>query len=133
MERQARIRQVQREIAVETAKDTLDPAALGVRYAEIALICRDLRHLGAMLVQQNLALLNDGQLEKMAALEAAMKLMPVATEAQTANMISDQTSLSASVPVSDIGQFSGYLAPLMAPSSGCVVQVPLVGSFAPLL
>ena len=41
--RSLRIAEVQAEIAVETAKDPLDSAALGVRYAEIELIRRDLR------------------------------------------------------------------------------------------
>ncbi|MCL5745913.1 MAG: hypothetical protein M1541_18640, partial [Acidobacteria bacterium] len=43
MEKQNRIRQVQSEIADETAKEDLDPGAIGIRYAEIEAICRDLR------------------------------------------------------------------------------------------
>src|SRR5215831_21240883 len=43
MTKQTRISQLQSEIATETAKDTLDPMALGTRYAEIETICRDLK------------------------------------------------------------------------------------------
>src|SRR5437867_10752431 len=39
--KQTRISQLQTEIAAETAKDTLDPMALGSRYAEIETICRE--------------------------------------------------------------------------------------------
>ena len=41
--KQARIQQVQIEIADETAKEQPDPMALGVRYAEVAGICREMR------------------------------------------------------------------------------------------
>ena len=38
-----RIQEVMTEIAKETEQPTLDPMALGVRYAEIEAICRDMR------------------------------------------------------------------------------------------
>ena len=44
-EKQARIRQVQSEIAEETARQPLDPSALGIRYAEVESICREMRTL----------------------------------------------------------------------------------------
>src|SRR5437867_2942671 len=42
-EKQNRIRQLQTEIAAETAKEILDPSALGARYAEIESVCREMR------------------------------------------------------------------------------------------
>lgn len=91
-ERLQRVRQVQIEIAAETAKDPVDPAALGVRYAEIELICRDLRDLANTLQKQNLALLTDEQRTKLRTLEEALKLLPVLTEAQMSNLLGNWTS-----------------------------------------
>src|SRR3979409_2284018 len=41
-EKQSRIRQVQNEIVDETTKEPLDPNALGIRYAEVESICREM-------------------------------------------------------------------------------------------
>jgi hypothetical protein len=91
-ERLQRVRQVQTEITAETAKDPLDPASLGVRYAEIELICRDLRDLANSLQKQNLALLTDEQRTKLKTLEAALKLIPVLAEAQMSNLLGNWTT-----------------------------------------
>jgi hypothetical protein len=99
-ERIQRIRQVQMEIAAETAKDPLDNAALGVRYAEVELICRDLRDLANNLRKQNLALLTDEQRTKLKTLEDVMKLLPTATEAQMSNLLGAWTTAPAGVNVS---------------------------------
>ncbi|HEY3441150.1 MAG TPA: hypothetical protein VGK29_10380 [Paludibaculum sp.] len=98
-ERIQRVRQVQMEIAAETAKDPLDSAALGVRYTEIELICRDLREIANTLRKQNLALLTDAQLVKLKLLEEAMKLLPVATEAQMSNLLGSWATAPGSMNV----------------------------------
>lgn len=82
-----RISEVQSEISTETAKDTIDPGALGVRYMEIELICRDIRKASDELRKSNLDLLTDAQKVKLTALEEAMKLAPVYTAAQDANLL----------------------------------------------
>lgn len=108
-ERLQRVRQVQTEIAVETAKDQLDSAALGTRYTEVELICRDLRDLANTLQKQNLVLLTDEQRAKLKSLEEALKLFSVQTEAQLSNLLgnwptppslllSDRASISVSMP-----------------------------------
>ncbi|MGJ5813148.1 hypothetical protein [Paludibaculum fermentans] len=83
----SRIYEVQNEISTETAKDPIDPSALGVRYMEIELICRDIKQAGDDLRKNNTALLTDAQKLKMTALEEAMKLAPVYTAAQNANLL----------------------------------------------
>ncbi|QOY85163.1 hypothetical protein [Paludibaculum fermentans] len=83
----SRIYEVQSEIATETAKDPIDPSALGVRYMEIELICRDIKKAGDDLRKNNTALLTEAQKVKLAALEEAMKLAPVYTAAQNANLL----------------------------------------------
>ncbi len=87
-ERSIRMRQVMTEIAQETVKDNLDPQAIGVRYQEIELICRDLAGLAAMLRQQNLAILDDKQRAKLKTLEDAFKLASIINEAQAAGLMS---------------------------------------------
>lgn len=109
-ERIQRVRQVQAEIAAETANDPMDPAALGVRYAEVELICRDLRDLANTLQKQNLILLTEEQRTKLKSLADALKLLPVMIEAQMSNLLGNWTTApnlinsgSASVNVSILG------------------------------
>src|SRR5450759_72513 len=56
-QRQQRMYQVQSEIQVETAKSPLDPAALGIRYAEIEALCRNVRDEGIAAQDRNVTLL----------------------------------------------------------------------------
>lgn len=91
-QKNARIWQVQAEISEETGKDPIDPSALGVRYMEIELICRDISKAGDDLRKSNLALLTDAQKVKLTALEEAMKLAPVYTAAQSANLLAGTRS-----------------------------------------
>ncbi|MBN9660733.1 MAG: hypothetical protein J0H49_21255 [Acidobacteria bacterium] len=86
-QKNARIWQVQEEISEETSKDPIDPSALGVRYMEIELICRDISKAGDELRKSNVALLTESQKVKLTALEEAMKLAPVFTAAQSANLL----------------------------------------------
>lgn len=80
--------QVQSEIRDETAKSPLDPAALGIRYAEIETICRNVRDEGVSVQTRNLTLLTDAQKVKLKALDDAYKLLPVINEAQNAGLLS---------------------------------------------
>ena len=91
-ERMQRVRQVQIEIVTETGRDLVDPTALGVRYTEIELICRDLRDYANNLRRQNLSLLTERQLTKLRSLEEALKLLPVIIEAQMSNVLATWTT-----------------------------------------
>jgi hypothetical protein len=86
-QRQQRIFQVQSEIQEETAKSPLNPMALGIRYAEIEAICRNVKDEAAAAQKRNLALLTDAQAVKLKALEDALKLAPIFNEAQQAGLL----------------------------------------------
>jgi hypothetical protein len=86
-EKQGRIQQVQAEIAAETAKENLDPMAIGIRYAEIEAICRDMTDQASTYQKKNATVLTDAQNLKLNVLEEAMKLAPVIAEAQSGNLL----------------------------------------------
>ena len=86
-QRQQRVFQVQTEIQQETAKSPLDPAALGIRYAEVESICRNVRDEGTAAQNRNLAVLTDAQKAKLKVLEDASKLFPIVNEAQNAGLL----------------------------------------------
>lgn len=111
--KQQRIYQVQAEIAVETAKETVDPYELGVRYREIELICRDLKQAESDLRKENSSVLTDPQKAKVAALEEAMKLVPLYQSAQGAGLVQSTPTTALR-----IGDFSG-LALTIPNTSAC--------------
>jgi hypothetical protein len=86
-EKQRRIADVQREIAEETAKSPLDPMALGVRYAEVETICREVMDRVTELEKANVNLLTDAQKAKLKTLEDALRLFPAITQAQSARLL----------------------------------------------
>ncbi len=86
-EKSRRMDQVNREIAEETAKSPLDPTALGLRYAELEEIRREIRAEEEKTHEQVLAVLNDAQKAKLKTLEDAMKLQPLISEAQSARLL----------------------------------------------
>jgi len=82
-----RVSQVQGEIADETAKSPLDPMGLGLRYAEIEAIRRQLVEEQAKLRNAIRAVLNDPQRARLKALEDIAKLLPIYGEAVSVNLI----------------------------------------------
>lgn len=85
--RTQRVMQVQQEIAAETAKDTLDPMALGVRYAEIEAIRRELTDQKKFLGDSERAVLTPPQQAKLKTLQDMIALLPVLNEAQCTNFV----------------------------------------------
>src|SRR5258706_16267123 len=73
-EKQNRIGQVQTEIVEETAKERLDPNALGIRYAEVESICREMKDRANEYYTRNIGVLNSDQKAKLKILEDAIKL-----------------------------------------------------------
>ena len=61
LSKQRRVAQVSVEIEIETARENLDAMALGVRYLELEVNCREMTEAFGKLRTQNLALLNDAQ------------------------------------------------------------------------
>ena len=118
-QRQQRMFQVQSEIRDETARSPLDPAALGIRYAEIESICRNVRDEAAATQTRNLTVLNDTQKVKLKALEDAIKLQPVINEAQSAGLLAPPgpyASITTGLTGSLIGGILGFPTPSL---SGC--------------
>jgi hypothetical protein len=86
-EKVRRVIQVQSEIAEETAREPLDPGALGIRYAEVEAICRELKAEADRGRERSLAALSEPQRMKLKALEEAIKLYPIVAEAEFGNLL----------------------------------------------
>lgn len=116
-QKNARIWQVQAEISEETGKDPIDPSALGVRYMEIELICRDINKAGEDLRKTNVALLTESQKVKLTALEEAMKLAPLYSAAESVNLLAGTRSGDFSALIGISGLYTGL--PSRSNSSSC--------------
>ena len=119
-DKQNRIRQVQTEIADETGKSPLDPNALGIRYAEIEGICREIKDKAATSQKQNLAVLSDVQKSRLNILSDALKLAPVISEAQYGNLIPYGFGFSSS------NGYAGFLlGGVTSFANGCSLPFPV--------
>lgn len=116
--------QVQSEITDETVKMPLDPSSLGIRYAEIETICRNVNDEAAAVQTRNLAPLADAQKLKLKALEDAYKLLPAINDSQDAGLLSspgshgstirDALPIGTSSFVALIASLSGWQQPAVA-------------------
>ena len=133
-QQQQTIRNAHAEIAVETAKDQLDPLSIGVLYAGIESACRDLRNRVAAVQQQNVALLTDVQKAKLNVLYDAMKLAPTIAEAGNAHLLASAGSPPYIFTGGSAGIISGILGVPSVP--GCV-SIPTLafrsGDFSSIL
>jgi hypothetical protein len=124
-QQQQQIQQARFQIAMETAKDQLDPMALGIMYAGIETSCRGLRDKLAATQRQNFSVLTDAQKVKLNMLNDAIKLAPTISEAQSANLLGSSGSIPFSfttVGNSIIGGFSGGFP--LGGVSGCASPFP---------
>lgn len=115
--KQRRMAEVRIEIAQEAAKDTIDPMALGIRYTEVELICRDISQRTVATQKMNIDVLTDSQKVKLKTLEDAIKLAPVISDAQNARLLAGS---------SFVGGYSGIITGTFGfPSSlnGCSSQI----------
>lgn len=125
--KQSRISQVQGEIATQTAKDTLDPLALGIRYAEIETICREMKDQAVMYETKNTAILTDPQKAKLQVLQDAMKLAPVISDAQFGNLIGTFTYAPLFFTSTSGGTTSGsVIGGIIGPANGCYLPFPVI-------
>ena len=92
--KQNRLAQVQAEIVRETASQNLSVTALGERYVELETIGRELTDAGRSQRDRNLALLNDQQKARLAALAEANRLVAVARTAQFSLLLPPSRSMS---------------------------------------
>ena len=99
LQRQRRIAQVRQEIVVWTNASPLDPMALGLRYAEIEALHRELRDEEKRTEQRVLAVLNDPQKARLRVLDEALKLQPRVNEAICINLIPEPVGPNQPQPV----------------------------------
>ncbi len=123
--KQARGSQVQGEIAEETAKDVLNPMALGVRYVEVETICREMKAQAAVSLKKNVDVLTAPQKAKLQVLQDAIKLAPVISDAQSGNLLAT-SGFFPQFFSSGNGIFSAIIGGI-GPASGC--YFPSVSQF----
>lgn len=120
--RYGRLSQVQREIAEETAKDPIDPMALGLRYVEIESIRRFLTGERTRLRERIRQVLTDPQRAKLKALEDALNLLPLYNEALSVNLLEQAGSpwfIRDPMPGSP-----GLIVPVISAAPPAAQQVP---------
>ena len=105
-----RMSEVQREIALETARQPIDAMALGVRYVELELTRREIAERDAKLVPENVAQLTEAQKAKLKTLEEAIRLAEtVGTAARGERLI--QVSCSSGFGDFLVGSISFFNVP----------------------
>lgn len=124
--KQLRVAQVQREIAEETARDTVDPMALGLRYMELESIRRELRDSLTRTQQAVVAVLNDTQKQKLKTLEDAAKLQSVISEARCENLLPSDASGNL-IPASRLAPIGAVL--VQVPMPACITAAFRTGDF----
>lgn len=127
MEKQNRMRQVQSEIADETARAPLDPSALGIRYAEIESICREMKSRATEYRTRNLDVLNAEQKTKMKVLDDAMRLASTITEAQYANLAGEFATAPSGFTSTSRLISGSILGAIIAPVNGCYMPSAVGG------
>lgn len=87
LRKQFRIAQVRAEIGEWTARDPIDAMELGLRYAELETINREIREEERKTVAKVRGVLNPAQLAKLKVLEDAVKLQPLINSAACENLM----------------------------------------------
>jgi hypothetical protein len=131
-EKARRSAMVQREIAVETRREPLDPHALGLRYAELETIRREIAEEQTKLLAANRNVLTDAQKTKLRALEEALKLVPVANQAQALNLMPGGCApLAVGRPGVGNGGQPGIIIGNVVNNTACVGGI--IGDFIPAI
>ena len=120
--KQTRMAQVQREIYEWTEKDPIDAMQLGVRYAEVETIRREIREEETKTVAKVRGTLNAAQLAKLKMLEDAVKLQPLIGDAVCENLMIPQPAFAGNIiPATRIGAISSssVVTYLGLPTTGC--------------
>ena len=122
--RSQRMFEVQSEIFAETAREPLDPAALGVRYAEVEAIRREIAERNTKLIAETVAVLTPAQAIKLKALEEALKLVSTGGEAQWVKLLTDACSGVTGVFTGVIGGVIRDTLPTFGFAPYCAPQLP---------
>ncbi len=103
------------ELIEEKAKDPIDPLALGLRYAEIEAIRREIAEREAAALNTNVQILTEAQRLRLRILEEARRLQPTVTEAECARLLTsaDRTACFAvfSIPTNLVPTVPTYRIP----------------------
>jgi hypothetical protein len=117
---QQRVYELQRDIAIETARENPSATELGTRYVEVEINCRLMNEEAAKLRTRNQALLTTAQKTKFQVLLDAIKLMPLVSQAQQAALLEPVTSTILPVGVGSVGGSIGsFLLPTPVPTAAC--------------
>ncbi len=119
--KQERADQVNLEINQETAKPNLDAMALGVRYSELEVICRELRDAAAVVPANSFAILTDVQKAKFKQIEEALKLGQTISEAQSLGLL----------PGGLAGSYGSFASFLLGSTGSLSFQNSLIGCRTP--
>ncbi|MBL8179360.1 MAG: hypothetical protein JNK48_32075 [Bryobacterales bacterium] len=124
---QQRIAELQRDIAIETAREQPSASELGTRYVEVEINCRLMNEEGGKLRDRNQALLTAAQKTKLQVLLDAIKLFPIISQAQTAALITPVSFpigfIGAVTPTGSAGAFL-FPAPSYAGCPTAITRTP---------
>ena len=124
IEKQNRIRQVQSEIVGETARDPLSVDALGIRYAEIEMICRQMKERANQYRTHNVDILDQNQKARLKTLEDALRLVSVISEAQSSNLAGEITTAPAFFASTTTSVGGAILGGIIGGATGCILPFP---------
>ncbi|HEU0141901.1 MAG TPA: hypothetical protein VFQ79_19415 [Bryobacteraceae bacterium] len=122
--KQNRIWQVQSEIVEETAKDPLSVDALGIRYAEIEMICRQMKEQANQYQTRNVDILDQNQKARLKTLEDALRLVSVISQAQSSNLAGEITTAPAFFTSTTTGTSGTVLGGIIGNATGCILPFP---------
>ena len=134
-QQQRQIQNAQSQIAVEIAKEQIDPMAVGTLYAGIESACRELRDRAATSQKQNISVLTDAQKAKLNVLNDAMKLAPTISEAQSGNLLgsvgSPPYAFTTGSSLTGVAVFNSGVSGCGSPFPGNIVPANRIGPVAP--
>jgi len=110
-QKQTRASVVRREIVVETHRSHVDPMALGLRYMELEAICRESRDREVSIIRAARGLLLPVQVQRLAALEQAVAMLPLAGEAADARVLANEQGGGMALMMPQPRPLPGCMAP----------------------
>jgi hypothetical protein len=122
IQQQRLIQNAQLQIGFETAKDPLDPIAIGTLYAGVESACRELKDRAATSQKQNLSILTDAQKLKLNTLNDAVMLIPIISEAQSGNLLGSANSPPFAFNAFSSGSITAFFG--FPPVPGCGSPFP---------
>lgn len=123
-----RVADVESELRQITLAQTVDAAALGVRYAELEAICREARETDKKFQVDARKALTDVQRAKVSVLEQAYALLPVTGEADAAHLLDAPLPGLEMTAVAAAAAAKNYPGCRFTARPGRIMPVPLAGN-----